>query len=105
LKSGQIFIRCLGIIPDGLVCHSVALFRTASLCFQDENGDLVNAAAPNLTKQSKLENQGLLVDGSADKSLCFSSDWMVAKVEEGLRKKLPKPFQWLDDNMSSSHQK
>ena len=88
-----------------MLVSSTTLFWTDSLCFQDENGDLVNPAAPNLTKQSKLENQGLLIDGRADKSLCNSSDWTAAEVEEWLREKLPRPFKWLDANMPSSDPK
>jgi hypothetical protein len=56
--------------------------------------------APNLGRQSKLEGQGLLVDGGPDKSLFILSSWTAAEVVEWLQEKLPMPFKWLGTNVS-----
>ena len=104
-KGDLIFIGCLGMIPDGLVCFlSLLSFILIAHYFllQDESGDLVRTTVPNLSQQSRLESQGLLNDGGHDKSLSISASWTAAEVEEWLREKLPKPFQWLDDNTSPS---
>jgi hypothetical protein len=69
---------------------------------QGEDGELVNTIVPNLSKQAILENQGLLVDGGQAKSLFISSSWTAAEALEWLREKLPKPFTWLDANISPS---
>jgi hypothetical protein len=69
---------------------------------QGEDGELVNTIVPNLSKQAILENQGLLVDGGQAKSLFISSSWAAAEALEWLREKLPKPFKWLDANISPS---
>jgi hypothetical protein len=48
-----------------------------------------------------LEKQGLLVDGGqAKSSLVISASWTAAEVSKWLQEKLPKPFEWLDANVS-----
>jgi hypothetical protein len=72
-----------------------------TVLLKDNEGDLVTTAFPNLSKQSQLESHGLLVDGGQTKSsLYISSAWTAAEVMEWLREKLPKPFEWLDANVS-----
>jgi hypothetical protein len=70
---------------------------------KDKGGFLVNTIVPNLAKQSNLESQGLLIDGGKDKSLFISSSWSAAEVMSWLRDNHPKPFDWLEANLSSRH--
>jgi hypothetical protein len=71
------------------------------MLLKDDDGNLVTTIVPDLGKQSSLESRGLLFDGGQTKSsLYISSDWTAAEVAEWLREKLPKPFEWLDANVS-----
>jgi hypothetical protein len=68
---------------------------------KDKKGHLMTTTVPNLAKQSSLESHGLLVDGGQTKSLFISSSWSAEEVASWLRDNLPKPFDWLDSNLSS----
>ena len=61
----------------------------------------MNSSVPNPTQQATLESQGLLVFGGKARSLSISSHWTADEVFDWLQETLPKPFEWLNTNVSS----